>query len=426
MLPQLSGIPDSPLQPFTFWPAVRQKFGDFYTMDFLVWGTPAGTGMETSPSVYAEGLAPGMIQVAQLASEGAPASAEDLNAYVKRCAFDMFCSIMFGQLTQVADPSTPTEPENQQFVAGASSVLSLSVEILLDPKEILMNYLGMESAKSQRTFEAFDVCWEIAQKKIASFEARKIENQLTDLEQNSYLARALDRQKEPDGGVSVREAHEVVFAVASFFPAVDSTSAVLALNMFHVAREPQVQEKLFLELKNSVETAGSKDGGLTVEALSRQIVPYLHAVIRETQRLSPTSALYLVKQIDTDGIVAHGTPLSKGDVVSLEGFSIGMDPQFVENPDEFRPDRWLPEAVASRKGTPSEIIDHPFLKEPFSQGARKCPGSRVAANEIQVMLSQLVLDWKMTSPIASFDETTYSMCSAVEVIFPQLTFEARV
>ena len=121
----------------------------------------------------------------------------------------------------------------------------------------------------------------------------------------------------------------------------------------------------------------------------------------------------------------HGVPVKKGEVGSLLGYTTGMDPSIVDHPEEFRPERWLPDAVEARKGTKKEIIDHPFLKDPFSQGARKCPGSRVATNEIQVMLAQLTMDWKMTSPIKTMADASYSQRTAVEVDLPTIQFESR-
>lgn len=68
----------------------------------------------------------------------------------------------------------------------------------------------------------------------------------------------------------------------------------------------------------------------------------------------------------------------------------------VSDPDQFKPDRWLPEAVEARKGTPAAMLDHPFFKGPFSEGARKCPGSRVAKSEsLCLLVAQLILDWEM-------------------------------
>merc|ERR1712038_471310 len=131
-------------------------------------------------------------------------------------------------------------------------------------------------------------------------------------------------------------------------------------------------------------------------------------------RISPTNMLSLIKRIDRE-MEINGIQMEPGDVASLESYSTGINPDLVDKPEKFLPERWLPDAVASRKNTPSEIIDHPFLKEPFSQGARRCPGSRVAANETQVMIAQLVLDWKMASSVSSMEDIEYIQKTTVEL-----------
>jgi cytochrome P450 len=72
-----------------------------------------------------------------------------------------------------------------------------------------------------------------------------------------------------------------------------------------------------------------------------------------------------------------------------------MDPAYVSDFNIFRPQRWFDEEVHMRSGTPAKMIDHPLYRDPFSAGSRKCPGSRVANLEALVMISQLVLDWKI-------------------------------
>ncbi|KAL7554771.1 hypothetical protein ACHAWF_018330 [Thalassiosira exigua] len=100
---------------------------------------------------------------------------------------------------------------------------------------------------------------------------------------------------------------------------------------------------------------------------------------------------------------------------------------FVDESQTFKPERWTAEGTETRKGTKSEVLDHPYLRDPFSQGARRCPGSRVATNEIFAMIAQLVLDWKISVPdenIKSLDDVTYD-ASPIKPIFPTLQFEAR-
>ena len=118
--------------------------------------------------------------------------------------------------------------------------------------------------------------------------------------------------------------------------------------------------------------------------------------------------------------------MEKGSVVVLEAYTPGMNPELVDAPEEYRPERWLEDAVEARKGTPSEVLDHPFMGTPFSQGARKCPGSRVALNEIHVLLSQLVLDYKIFSPVSQLKDVNYKQLTIIEVELPDLKFEQRL
>lgn len=49
--------------------------------------------------------------------------AGDMGAFTSRAAFDMFSAVMFGRLTETADPATPTDPRHLQFCANVRSPL---------------------------------------------------------------------------------------------------------------------------------------------------------------------------------------------------------------------------------------------------------------------------------------------------------------
>ena len=62
------------------------------------------------------------------------------------------------------------------------------------------------------------------------------------------------------------------------------------------------------------------------------------------------------KMVDIDNLEVHGLKMEKGDIFLLESYLQGMNSDLVENPEGFRPERWLRDAVEARKGSPSEII----------------------------------------------------------------------
>jgi len=488
VLPFYSNIPSTIEQPYAFWPEMRQRHGDFYTMGIpsmgdssdshstvhvitdptemfkvvrsggaypsglissfwanikwskenhlaLVDGDNGGlfgqgedwkrlrTFLQTDllhPEA-ARGYIPGMVQAAKLASRGAPADSDNLNNYLSRVSFDLFNSVMFGEYTKTADSTVPADPENIKFVNGTIQGLSTAIHILMDPYETVMgNVLGVRTKKYQTMSDGLDIAWNIGNKKIAGFMDRLMKNELNENEKASYLARAIERQAMENSNVSVREVQELAWT--GLFAAVDTTSAALGWNLINIALEEEVQEKLYEELAIVVANNG---GELSAAAFGKS-TPYLRAVLRETHRLTPPSALAILKTVGSDEIEIHGEKLRKGSVVALESYSLGVDPEFMDEPEKFKPERWLPDAVAAREGTPSQVLDHPFFKEPFSQGPRRCPGSRVATNEMLVFIAQLVLDWKITSPVvSSLKDIKYAQQTSIEAEIPLLKFEPR-
>lgn len=73
-----------------------------------------------------------------------------------------------------------------------------------------------------------------------------------------------------------------------------------------------------------------------------------------------------------------------------------MDSQYVDNPQLFMSERFLPDAVQARKGTLSEIaLDHPAFADPFGRGKRRCLGSNLAIAEITILAARLIQDYEL-------------------------------
>ncbi|KAL7550414.1 hypothetical protein ACHAWF_013649 [Thalassiosira exigua] len=495
MVPQLSGIPsvDPLTDGYNFWVAMRNKYGEFYSMGSPVLGDPDDlyrtayvvndprefvkiirsggkypsgvienmwvskryieergstvkgflergeewrrirTFLQTDllhPDA-ARGYLPGIVKAAGLASKGASAAASlqssgdekwAINSYLQRCAFDMFSSAMFGVYTETADVTTPTDPENERYVRGAVQGLGTAVEMLFSPYELVVGKaMGFETQRMKHCFEGIDATRAIGKAKFDRFREREERGELSEAERASWLSRAIKRQREEGSVVAVEELAEILRMALN--AAVDTTSSVVGWNLCHIARLPDVQARLRNEVSEAVETVG--DGEITAEVLKKSNTPFLHALIRETQRLTPPGCIGLTKTVDVDDLFIHGRKMDKGDRVLLESYSTGMNPDLVEDPEDFRPERWLGDAVEARRGTPSEIIDHPFLATPFSQGARKCPGSRVASNEMLVLLARLVLDWEIASPVSKLGDVRFRQRTTIEAQLPDLHFEAR-
>ena len=112
---------------------------------------------------------------------------------------------------------------------------------------------------------------------------------------------------------------------------VDTTSTPFAWNLYHVAVNQEVQEKLYDELSSALK----KEGCINEEFLKQSTCPYLHAVIRESHRISPATPFAMIKENSQSDIEIHGSTLPKDSVIAFDSVSIGSDPKFVENPTEF-------------------------------------------------------------------------------------------
>jgi cytochrome P450 len=365
---------------------------------------------------------PGMVEAAEFASKGAPASSKDLNAYTNRCAFDMFCSFFLGELTRMADPNTGHSRENIEFCNSSVRAFETLMGQLTNPFQLLLFRLGIQSSMYNEMVETLSISTSISRKKYKEFRKRYEAGELNEQEQNSYMARAIERQAAEGSTISEPELAEIIDL--SLTAAVETTSSLLSWNMVNLSLNPDVQEKLYAEIADNVKTVGGRITGATIGKQS----PYLHAVLRETQRLTPPIPATIMKENSLSDVNIHGSVIPKDSLFVLDAYSVGMDPEFVEHPGEFRPERWLPEAVKARQGTPSEILDHPYYKSAFSQGSRKCPGSRVASNEILIMLSQLVLDWKMSMPseVKSVEDVGYKLSGFIQPIMPEMKFDSRI
>ena len=295
----------------------------------------------------------------------------------------------------------------------------------LFPIEYLMaKYIPFyKSTKFTALQKDWDTVREVGLKKMQDFILRYDNNELDEAEQRSYLAGAIKRQRETN---ELTQDEVIELCLIALFVGVDTTSSVTAWNLMHLALNQDCQEKLYTELSTSLKEKGSNGGTqLNVDVLEKKVSPYLHMCLRESHRITPAFTAAMWKGNSQKDIEIHNHHIPKGSMVQMG--HISFDSEYVEAPREFRPERWTTEGVASRKGTKSEVLDHPFLRDPFSQGARRCPGSRVATNEILAMIAQLVLDWKISvsdDKVKSLEDIT-SDSSPIKPIFPTLKFEAR-
>jgi len=226
----------------------------------------------------------------------------------------------------------------------------------------------------------------------------------------SYFERLVARKE-----LSYKDISNVVAML--LMAGVDTTSGLTLWNLLNIGRFPKVQEKLYEEIKSVV-----GDGPVLDKHLEK--LEYMKQVMRESHRFTPAGPAMTHRTLDHP-IILSGFEIPPGTRINLAPAPIQMDPRFVDNPEEFIPERWSKEAVAKRKGTPQEIVDSLPTSKPFGMGPRMCLGARLAEAEVKVFLCHLLRDWKFEwdPNEQKYKVDTLTLTQAVP--YPRMTMKPR-
>ncbi|KAL9620663.1 MAG: hypothetical protein Q9160_004799 [Pyrenula sp. 1 TL-2023] len=174
----------------------------------------------------------------------------------------------------------------------------------------------------------------------------------------------------------------------------EPTATFMAGVCYFLAKNHAVRKKLKAELRSRF----SDSAEMTVAQLAQ--VEYLKLVVREGLRVFPPAADIFPRITPAGGKVIFGKHLPEGIRVSVSAFAAAYSEANFEDPDEFIPERWLPENVAT----------HPNMKasQPFGQGHRSCLGKGLATAEIHLLLANLI--WHFDMAVVPEDENWLDDC----------------
>ncbi|XP_062119646.1 cytochrome P450 89A2-like [Humulus lupulus] len=167
----------------------------------------------------------------------------------------------------------------------------------------------------------------------------------------------------------------------------DTTSTALQWIMANIVKHPQIQGKLYEEIKGVV---GNDDGRrVEIEEEDLQKMPYLKAVILEGLRRHPP-AHFVVPHAVSEDVVVGGHVVPKKASVNFMVAEMGWDPKVWEDPMAFKPERFL---AGDDSKVEFDITGNREIKMmPFGAGRRICPGSGLAMLHLEYFVANLV--WK--------------------------------
>ncbi|KAK0384854.1 hypothetical protein NLU13_7332 [Sarocladium strictum] len=163
-------------------------------------------------------------------------------------------------------------------------------------------------------------------------------------------------------------------AATLFIAGTDTTGITLGATMIHLARAPHALRKLQAELDSAV------PNNVAIPSFDMiRNLPYLNAVINETQRHHSTIGIGLPREIppDSPGIHFQGHYFPTGTVLSVPGFTVHHLEE-IWGPDamEYKPERWQSLTPRQRAA---------FF--PFSHGPTACLGRSFADIELKLTVA---------------------------------------
>ena len=141
----------------------------------------------------------------------------------------------------------------------------------------------------------------------------------------------------------------------------DSTSHTLVTATYGMLTHGDMLRKLKTELKEAI-----PDKDSLVEWAALEKLPYLRAVIKESLRYVSGSPGRLPRVVPSTGAVFCGQPIPPGTIVTSGAYVHHRNPNVFEDPDEFRPERWLQGNVGEME---KNVVS-------FSRGSRMCAGMK--------------------------------------------------
>ncbi|KAK3131496.1 hypothetical protein QOZ80_6AG0507200 [Eleusine coracana subsp. coracana] len=166
----------------------------------------------------------------------------------------------------------------------------------------------------------------------------------------------------------------------------DTTANTLSWLFYMLCKNPIVQEKVALEIKDSVEwtKADNRAEDFTSRLNEGAIdkMQYLHATISETLRLYPAVPVD-GKMADEDDVLPNGYKVVKGDGINYMIYAMGrMTYLWGEDTEEFRPERWLVNGVFQQES--------PYKFVSFNAGPRICLGKEFAYRQMKIIAATLI------------------------------------
>jgi cytochrome P450 len=190
----------------------------------------------------------------------------------------------------------------------------------------------------------------------------------TEAQEHLDFVAMLMQVRDKDSGEPMGERQMVDEIMTLIVAGHETTASALNWTWYLLSQHPQVQARLHAEID-------AADYPLAPGLAQVETLAYTGQVVNEALRLYPPGWVLSRRTIEAD--VLGGYPIPPGTNVLLPLYLLHRHPQFWQDPDAFRPERFAPEHEAERSR---------FAYMPFAAGPRHCIGETLALYEMLMHL----------------------------------------
>ena len=151
----------------------------------------------------------------------------------------------------------------------------------------------------------------------------------------------------------------------------ETTALTLSWTWYLLSENPVAESRLHEELSGVL-------GGRAPEPADLERLPYLQAVVSEVLRLYPPAYLLARTSIAPSSFGGYDLPV--GSTILVSQWVMHRDARFYDDPDAFRPERWL-DGLAARLPAGAYF--------PFGDGPRRCIGQGFALLESALVIATI-------------------------------------
>ncbi|XP_017066112.1 probable cytochrome P450 4p2 [Drosophila eugracilis] len=164
----------------------------------------------------------------------------------------------------------------------------------------------------------------------------------------------------------------------------DVTCVGLVFGLRNMSLYAEHQERCYQEIQEHIADDLSN---LNISQLNK--LSHLNNFLKETLRLYPPIPI-MGRQTIQETELDNGLILPKRSQVNIHVFDIHRNPKYWDSPEEFRPERFLPENCQKR---------HPYAFIPFSAGQRNCIGQKYAMQQMKTLIVVILKHFKILPDI---------------------------